>query len=130
MGAQAAQGHIIHTPKFWTGGLRGRSRIQPRRRKSGSLARGTKRCNTVAGSVLIATSHCCPETPASWRPDIPESLCAENVSEPLSTTPMIRMREGVTVEGIAGMECDHGGCAKYRARLSLYRCAVTPWQST
>jgi hypothetical protein len=29
MGKQVLQGHISHTPKFWTGGLRGRSRIQP-----------------------------------------------------------------------------------------------------
>jgi hypothetical protein len=29
MGKQVVQGHISHTPKFCTGGLRGRSRIQP-----------------------------------------------------------------------------------------------------
>ena len=28
-GRQLMQGQISHTPKFWTGGLRGRSRIQP-----------------------------------------------------------------------------------------------------
>jgi hypothetical protein len=47
MGRQVMQGHISHTLKFWTGGLRGRSRIQPRRRKSGSWRRRRARCRAL-----------------------------------------------------------------------------------